>query len=283
MNTTNKGDAMKYARMLATMTIALILTGCLSVQRGDFRLTSIGLDTAGRAEYSRISSNGMESLVLDGTKNGSESTHTAANLIGAAIGAAAGPAAGIGIPAGAAAGGGLTELYQTAVDYLKKTKPAAQPEQEAKPAAQPEQPAAWDAYPAPAFFQHGTPEENTYRQAKIAEAKAAGKNALAVNLETIPGPELAIHLLRYYSNVDHGKTLPNSWHNQALAAGITKWRINLDTVQAKLPQVKDLFSGYEPNTVQFYTSTGLTAQQRTILDVDASGTKTTPAAIRAVP
>lgn len=99
--------------------------GCSSIRRGDFSVDSFGTDVAIKsAEWHK--GDGYESLILKGAeKNGTETSHTFANLAMGIVSALAGAASNNGDPAkGAAVGfvGGisLTEVWQTGKDWLRK-------------------------------------------------------------------------------------------------------------------------------------------------------------------
>jgi len=111
----------------ALMILCLALCGCISAERGDFKIRSFGDNVQGAVTYARVDTNGvMELFQFSGDKNASESTHTVANMIsgivGACVGTAISPGAGTvaGAAKGAAIGGGASEIWQTVKDRLKK-------------------------------------------------------------------------------------------------------------------------------------------------------------------
>jgi hypothetical protein len=119
-----------YVWLIAVVLGVIFATGCISAQRGDFKIRSFGDNVQGTVTYARVDTNGgMEVFQFTGDKNASESTHTVANMIGGIVGACVGtavsPGAGTvaGAAKGAAVGGGATEIWQTVKDWLKnKTK-----------------------------------------------------------------------------------------------------------------------------------------------------------------
>ena len=109
----------------------------------------------------------------------------------------------------------------------------------------------WPAYDAPTYFGHGYASENTYREAAIAGARAAGLDAIRVICPTAPGPELAMHLLYYQSPVDgHFMNASESWYQRALAAGVRRYVIDIGNGQDRAAWL-DRTKAYPPGTIQW--------------------------------
>jgi hypothetical protein len=101
--------------------------GCSSIRRGDFSVDSFGTDVAIKsAEWHKVDGTCSESLILKGAeKNGTETSHTFANLAMGIVSALAGATSNKGDPAKGAAFGliggiSLTEAWQTGKDLLRK-------------------------------------------------------------------------------------------------------------------------------------------------------------------
>jgi hypothetical protein len=114
--------ALLIAFLLAFVLCAVF--GCSSIRYGDFAVDSFGTDVEIKsAEWRK--GDGSESLIIKGAeKNGTESAHTAANLVMGILSALTGATVNNGDPLkGAAVGlvGGisLTEVWQTGKDLMK--------------------------------------------------------------------------------------------------------------------------------------------------------------------
>ena len=118
--------------LLCVMLGVIFTSGCISAERGDFKIRSVGDNVQGTVTYARVDTNGvMEVFQFSGDKNASESTHVVANMVGGIVGACVGsvvsPGSGtaVGAVKGAAIGGGASEIWQTVKDWVKnKTKGA---------------------------------------------------------------------------------------------------------------------------------------------------------------
>lgn len=113
--------------LIALIFLTITTSGCMNVQRDDFKITALGQDISGTVEYGRINTNGTaEVFTFTGTKNASESTHTVANMVTAIVGAiiggaGAGPGGAVaGGAKGFAIGGGTAEVWQTVKDWVKQ-------------------------------------------------------------------------------------------------------------------------------------------------------------------
>jgi hypothetical protein len=113
-------------------------------------------------------------------------------------------------------------------------------------------PTNWNPYIALDYFQHGNPDENTYREKAIAECAAAGKDCIAVKMAYVPNPELSIHLLWYESDVEKGKFM-GTWYVKAKDRGITKWQIDITGLEGEATTIYDRFKAYPAYTVKFVT------------------------------
>ncbi len=94
--------------------------------------------------------------------------------------------------------------------------------------------AAWPAQRADAFFQHGNPTENNYRQAAISAARAAGLDCIRCKVDYGMGDELAMHLLALEHPNQPGYYLKaDSWFFQAERQGVTRWIYDLGTPEMR--------------------------------------------------
>jgi uncharacterized protein YceK len=134
-------------------------------------------------------------------------------------------------------------------------------------------PTNWNPYIALDYFQHGNPDENTYREKAIAECAAAGKDCIAVKMAYVPNPELSIHLLWYESDVEKGKFM-GTWYVKAKDRGITKWQIDITGLEGEATTIYDRFKAYPAYTVKFVTPD--ISMLKGILHCDDSGIKTSP-------
>ena len=100
-----------------------VLAGCVSINRGDFKLRSVGTDNAiDKATWTRNANGVTEVLTLEGAKrDSSTSMHIVANLALGILGAIAGSPGGLpGSAIGASAGVAVAEVWQTGKDRSQK-------------------------------------------------------------------------------------------------------------------------------------------------------------------
>jgi hypothetical protein len=227
------------AATAAVFATVLFCGGCASIQKGDFRVRDFGTDlSANRLEWVKATSNGVESIVIDGgTKDASKSVHTAANLAMAALGAIVGSGGGpVGAGVGAGAGAGLAEIWQTVKDGLQRpqaTTPPADTAQATNATPAPQSATipggsavSWPAYTGhPLCFRHDE-EENAYRAGAIAAARAAGMDCIRVKLYQPIEGELAYWLLHLEHGEKPGTYLDRSFYEDARRAGVTRWQFD---------------------------------------------------------
>jgi len=136
-----------------------------------------------------------------------------------------------------------------------------------QPTPQPVQPtvpdgAVWPGVAAPDFCAHGVPGEDAYRMEKLDTAKAAGSNCLKIKASYGMSNELAIHLLKYESEVEPGKFLTtDGWFFRAQRNwGVTRWVHELGTPSgADWERWAWLVKAYTPQELLFTASAATAA------------------------
>ena len=139
-------------------------------------------------------------------------------------------------------------------------------------------PISWTAYSAPAFYEHGYPEEDNYRLKAIAGCIVEGLDCIAVTMNYVPNPELAIHLLEYESDVEKGKFLPDNWYRQAKSVGVNRWLVDISNVTGDAVTVYDRFKAYPAYSVRFVAPD--IQSLKAILHCNDKGEKITPPEFR---
>lgn len=88
----------------------------------------------------------------------------------------------------------------------------------------------WKSHRADTFFQHGNPNENTYRQNAISAALAAGLDCIRCNVSYGMDDELAMHLLALEHPNERGYYLiEDSWFFKAERQGVKRWVYDMGT------------------------------------------------------
>ena len=113
--------------------------------------------------------------------------------------------------------------------------------------------AQWPSYYSPAFFQHGTPDENGYRQAAVDAAKAQGANCIKCDCPYLPSDEVAFFLMHFEHPTKPGYYAgSDNWYNIAADAGIHRWIYNIGDADATaIARWKYLTKSYPANSVQW--------------------------------
>ena len=123
---------------------------------------------------------------------------------------------------------------------------------------------AWPSYRFDTYFGHGYSSENDDRTNAINACKAAGLTCIRCNGLKTPNDELAVHLLHFRSPVDHEFKLGSkNWYNQALAKGVSRYQIVIDSSGAN--RWSKLVVDYPENTVQFLVSSSEVQEVKTII------------------
>jgi hypothetical protein len=122
------------------------------------------------------------------------------------------------------------------------------------------------------WMQHGTETENQVREQAIRDASASGK-AIRFRFRE-GGTDLRFWLLWWESDKDKGKfPASHMWTPKALAAGVKRWVVSADGVNAAL--VIDTFKAYGDADHQLQV-VNPTKDVTAGLGLDAHGIKTTP-------